>query len=904
VIFFEKYKRYFQWSIPVLAFLLYANTIPNDYNMDDELVTINHRNTSRGLSAISDIFSQYYYEDEMGYKYEYRPIAHLSFALEHEFFGESPHISHLINCLLYALLCLLLYKLLLSFFPQNMALLAWIATVLFVFHPIHTEVVASIKNRDELLAVLFALLSGMLFVNSVRKDNILYGILSIVFLVAGMYSKMTVLPFALVFPLLSLMFFNDKINRTFVLSVIFIAVALQFSYFRNDWDKLKFTLIALTLLLLVFIQVKYRLVAKIIDFIKKLYSLNKSVLLKIKDSEVLDQIIKLPFVISDLVYAGVVLVFTGLLLYVRLSDLVFDNYRLWFLLSLLLIFLITRLREKQIVLFLLINYLFYFNSGDQGSDTLFMFFTVALISFQRTNLKFAFITLLIAGVFSVTYDIELHVNPQIIFPVLMYIAAYKKYEKLSFSNIILVIIFAIITINYVLNSSDSIIYILYCGLLLVGFLLFQLRKKQPQISFLALSYIVLISYASTFNLAQKTSDRGAVKLEEQEIINQKSEPINFDRPLHFVETPVNLDAPRNIRIATGMYIFGKYLQKTILPYPMGFYYGYAYITPKTFKDVMPWVMLGVFIFLGLLTLYWIVIKQYVLALGLIIYLAGIFQALGIYVPIPGAMGDRFLFIPSIGFCILLAYPFYKAIGTKWQKPALGLLASILLVYGGLTVQRNFQWKDRITLFESDIQYLNKSAQAQALLGYAYMKKASQTPGISEAEYIELSQKAKLQFEKALAIYPDFLNWWYDKGRIESELGMLDDALYSIKKAIELEPGFLPDPYYNIANIYFYQQKYQDAVYYYQKTIEYGFSSPEIFNSIAGSYLNMGQINSALDVLLQGLQFYPNDFNINLNIGKLYYNLGDIDTARLYFKKAEQINPSNSELNNILNELRI
>jgi len=49
------------------AFILYLNSIPNDYNLDDNLVTINHRLTSRGISAIPAIFTSHYYEDESGY---------------------------------------------------------------------------------------------------------------------------------------------------------------------------------------------------------------------------------------------------------------------------------------------------------------------------------------------------------------------------------------------------------------------------------------------------------------------------------------------------------------------------------------------------------------------------------------------------------------------------------------------------------------------------------------------------------------------------------------------------------------------------------------------------------------------------------------------------------------------
>jgi hypothetical protein len=143
----------------LFSFVIYVNTIPNDYNLDDELVTQNHRLTSKGISAIPEIFTSPYYEDKAGYKYEYRPIVLISFAIEHTFFGDNPHVSHFFNVLLYSLLCVLFFQTLKLAFSSHKDLFPLIAALLFAAHPIHTEVVASIKNRDEIFALIFGLLS-------------------------------------------------------------------------------------------------------------------------------------------------------------------------------------------------------------------------------------------------------------------------------------------------------------------------------------------------------------------------------------------------------------------------------------------------------------------------------------------------------------------------------------------------------------------------------------------------------------------------------------------------------------------------------------------------------------------------------------------------------------------------
>lgn len=132
--------------ISVFSFSIYANSIFNNYNLDDELVTENHRLTKDGISAIPSILTEPYYKDKSGYSYEYRPVVLISFAVEHSLFGENPHISHFINVLLYSLLCVLLFYVLTLLLNSYSVILPFLITIIFSAHPIHTEIVASIKT--------------------------------------------------------------------------------------------------------------------------------------------------------------------------------------------------------------------------------------------------------------------------------------------------------------------------------------------------------------------------------------------------------------------------------------------------------------------------------------------------------------------------------------------------------------------------------------------------------------------------------------------------------------------------------------------------------------------------------------------------------------------------------------
>jgi len=231
----KSFERFYPLFVFLFACLLYVNTIPNEYNLDDELVTRNHRTTSKGFKGVSEIINSYYYEDEMGYKYGYRPVTHISFAIEHQIFGENPHISHAINVLLYALLCLTIYFLTQKLAPDKGAFLALIVALIFAVHPLHTEVVASIKNRDEILSLLFMVCSLKIALFAKGrvgwKSETFYWLLALSCFVSGLLAKQSIVVSAFLIPMATLWFVNRK---RVVLPILFFILGASVFVYLNE----------------------------------------------------------------------------------------------------------------------------------------------------------------------------------------------------------------------------------------------------------------------------------------------------------------------------------------------------------------------------------------------------------------------------------------------------------------------------------------------------------------------------------------------------------------------------------------------------------------------------------------------------------------------------------------------
>jgi len=170
--------------LAILGTLLYMQTIMFDYTQDDAIVINENMFTTQGISGIPGIFGNDtffgYFKDEAKLRLvaggRYRPLTPAMFAIEYAFVGAKPWLSHFINALCYGLLCWLLFgfsRALLSqrLSPGSATQGAVLTALIFAIHPIHTEAVANIKGRDEIVAAMGALLGLWLMIRSVDEKN-------------------------------------------------------------------------------------------------------------------------------------------------------------------------------------------------------------------------------------------------------------------------------------------------------------------------------------------------------------------------------------------------------------------------------------------------------------------------------------------------------------------------------------------------------------------------------------------------------------------------------------------------------------------------------------------------------------------------------------------------------------
>ena len=221
-------------ALASIGMLIYINTLGHQYTLDDFSVIKDNFVTKKGLNGISTLLTtdyRYGYWTSAGTLY--RPISLIMFAIEWSFFPDSPFTGHLINILLYGLTIIILFKLLISYIAKDNLWLTAGICLIFAVHPIHTEVVANIKSRDEILGLLGCLLALYYFLQNNEKYSVWHFALALFFYTVAMFSKESSITFLAIFPLSGLYFTAAPKQKIITSSALMIIPAAVFLLVRQ-----------------------------------------------------------------------------------------------------------------------------------------------------------------------------------------------------------------------------------------------------------------------------------------------------------------------------------------------------------------------------------------------------------------------------------------------------------------------------------------------------------------------------------------------------------------------------------------------------------------------------------------------------------------------------------------------
>lgn len=240
-----------------------------------------------------------------------------------------------------------------------------------------------------------------------------------------------------------------------------------------------------------------------------------------------------------------------------------------------------------------------------------------------------------------------------------------------------------------------------------------------------------------------------------------------------------------------------------------------------------------------------------------IYLGGFAVTANILMATGTIMGERLAYLPSAGFCLLVA------LGWNWlqrrqARVALAALTALVAAFGMRTVVRNQDWHDNLALYSAGVRVSPQSAGMHGGLGQEYM--ALQQRDLAAAE-----------FQIALQIDPDYPDVLANFSLLEAWKGDYQTAGRMIERAFYMSDR--RNPYYDFI-----------AVTY------------------AAVLMQNDHMDGALNVLNREIAESPSYARAWSNRAVIHYKQGETAPARADAEAALRLDPENTQAQNVLRVL--
>ena len=329
--------------------------------------------------------------------------------------------------------------------------------------------------------------------------------------------------------------------------------------------------------------------------------------------------------------------------------------------------------------------------------------------------------------------------------------------------------------------------------------------------------------------------------------------------------------PFSTRLANACVSYVKYIQQTIFPFDMAVFYPYPKLIPV-------WKVIGSCLFL--LSIFYLVIKKRkdhpYLLVGWLWYVTTLLPVIGILQVGMQARADRYMYIPSVGLFLMVAWLLFDC-KKKWRYRNSGILILsivVLSVFGGITWRQAQNWANSVKLFEHALAVTNNNYVAHYKLGEAMLEKG------------DLNETIK-HFEASALIHPR-IETYNQLVRVLIKKGEMAAARRYFSNSLDMWPQ-TESPYNNMGLAFMQHGHFSDAIEILIKGIEKFPSSARIHNSLGTVLAVHGDLEKALKYYKRAEHLYPSE-NINNNIGLAYIRQGKIEEAIAHFQKALQINP--------------
>jgi tetratricopeptide (TPR) repeat protein len=341
-------------------------------------------------------------------------------------------------------------------------------------------------------------------------------------------------------------------------------------------------------------------------------------------------------------------------------------------------------------------------------------------------------------------------------------------------------------------------------------------------------------------------------------------------------------------LLSAVALIGQYLWKLIWPVQLSAFY----VFHPSQRLSEPQVIAGLAGILLCVALFiWLWRRDRAASLGLLWMGATIAPVLNARWMPAGVFAERYLYLPSVGFCWLIAWAVAKSwrvgtaatrggqAGRRVLQQAVPMAVGVVAVlYGAGTVNRNRDWHSDEVLYTKTLAQQPDAQIIRTNLGAIYFDRGDFAS--AEREWL-----ASLGPARPYASTLDNL------GLLRSHQERYDEAIAYFQRTIAERPNFM-SPHKNLAKTYADMDRDQDAEREYRIAIGLAPLSSGARNEFAKYLLERGRPAEAQAQFAISAQVDPNS-EAQVNLGNFLASAGDADRARAAYASAVAMNPFDS-----------
>lgn len=382
---------------------------------------------------------------------------------------------------------------------------------------------------------------------------------------------------------------------------------------------------------------------------------------------------------------------------------------------------------------------------------------------------------------------------------------------------------------------------------------------------------------------------------------------------------------------TKAYVLLIYIMKLLWPHPLSSDYSYNTIEYRNLLSWDAWLSIILHITLAYLGLK-LVLKRHILGFAIALYFAFLLMVGNIIMDIGATMGERLIFHSSIGFSIACAWFILKGLDKlNWslslkRVSLFAFLLPVSLLYGAKTWERNWAWKNDITLFIGDVEHKPHSVLVLGNAGARWIDLADTKYFVREPYGLYLKEglpfstfkEEMLKFKVKESELKDGCNKdaiiLPDTGTSQ-KLTTREKCLYKgigyLKHATELHPRYV-NGYLNLGLAYYKLRRDREALFFWKHAEKLYPNNPYLRNYYIVFYNDLlnrgyqkslrGRHDSAVIELNKCIildKFNPEGW---YSLGAAYFNIRNYRRAYKCWKRCLELKPDHQMANQAIKNI--